>query len=317
MTNPRIAARLGMGGFAFGDLLPKLAASDSSIYILSADMSSPAGLDRFKNTYPEHFINVGIAEQNLIGVAAGIADEGNKVIVTAQACFLTMRCFEQVRQYCGLMNIPLILVGLNSGFSLGLLGPTHYALEDIALMRSIPNMTIVAPADALEAAKSLELALQLRQPVYLRWFGGTNIPSVYPVNYDFQVGKAVRLSKGDDVQLIAMGSMVSMALETAKLLAEQGIQAEVLNMHTIHPLDTQAIRAELPLVVTIEEHNILGGLGTAVSETMVENSIMKPLLKIGVQNGFVHVGDYQYLIEQSHLTPQQIANQVKAKLYAL
>lgn len=312
--NTRIASRLGMGGYAFGDLLPKLAAQDSSLYVLSADMSSPAGLDRFKNLYPNQFVNVGIAEQNLIGVAAGMADEGNRVIATAQACFLSMRCFEQVRQYCGLMNIPLVLVGLNSGFSLTLLGATHYALEDIALMRSIPNMTIVAPADATEAAKSLETALALHQPVYLRWHGGVNLPIVYKENYEFQIGKAIRLREGNDVQLIACGSMVSVALETAQLLSEHGIQAEVLNMHTIRPLDVEAIRTDVRLIVTLEEHGVIGGLGDAIISSLATNKPNHPhILKIGATDYFSKVGNYDWLLQQHGLTAMQVAKTIQRK----
>ena len=204
----------------FGIVLPEILKERNDIKVLSADMSTPAGLDKVKKEFPRNYINVGIAEQNLIGMASGLSDEGHKCICEAQACFLSMRCFEQVRQFCGYMGIPLILTGYGSGFSLTFMGNTHYALEDIALMRTIPEMVILSPADSLEAAQAFESALNLDKPVYIRMFGGTGVPSVLPEDYKFELGKASLLRDGKDVNIVATGAMVKQALDASRILDE-------------------------------------------------------------------------------------------------
>ena len=221
--NPKIYSALGQGGSMFGITLPDVARKKDNVIVLSADMSTPAGLDKFKSLYPDKFFNLGIAEQNMIGVAAGLTDEGYKTISVAQACFVSMRCFEQVRQFLGYMHSAQVLVGIGSGFSLTLMGNTHYALEDISLMKTIPGMTVIAPCDALEAMKALEAAVQLESPVYIRLYGGTATPIVYHEDFDFKVGKSVTLRKGKDLQIIATGSMVYMAMQVAEILAGKGV----------------------------------------------------------------------------------------------
>ena len=171
--NINFLSMAGQGGSAFGVGLMSLIQEHPEIMVLSSDMSSPAGLDKFKASYPDHFMNVGIAEQNMIGIAAGLSNEGFRPICVAQASFISMRSFEQIRQYCGYMKLPLVIVGIGSGLSLQYMGNTHYAIEDIALMQSIPGMTVVAPCDSLEAMKALEAAVIDNHSVYLRFFGGT------------------------------------------------------------------------------------------------------------------------------------------------
>ena len=314
--NVKLLSMAGQGGSAFGITLMELMKERDDIMVLSADMSTPAGLDKFKAAYPDHFMNVGIAEQNMIGIAAGLADEGYKVICVAQACFITMRCFEQVRQYAGYMGIPMILVGIGSGLSLQYMGNTHYALEDIALMRTIPGMRIVAPCDALEACKALERAIDNNGSTYIRFFGGTGIPSVYSDDIDFELGKAIQLREGKDVAILACGSMVKQALGVANSLAEQGIEAEVIDIHTINPCDNAIIDIckNMKLVVTIEEHRLTGGLSSVISEKMKENQISTAILNLGVGNNYPMPGSYPYMLEQCGLSVEKITNSIINKI---
>ena len=308
--NVKLLSMAGQGGSAFGVGLMNLIQEHPEIMVLSSDMSTPAGLDKFKVAYPNHFMNVGIAEQNMIGIAAGLADEGYKPICVAQACFITMRSFEQIRQFCGYMKIPMILVGIGSGLSLQYMGNTHYALEDIALMRTIPNMTVVAPCDSLEAMKALEVAVNLSKPIYIRLFGGTGIPAVYQEDYQFEIGKAVQIREGSDIQIIATGSMVRSAIKVAEALDAEGISASVVNLHTIKPFDESAIEPNKRLVVTIEEHHVIGGLGAALEGAISNMNTKSSVLKIGINDQFVPVGGYNYLLEQSKIDVESIKNKI-------
>lgn len=314
--NVKLLSMAGQGGSAFGITLMELMKERDDIMVLSADMSTPAGLDKFKASYPNHFMNVGIAEQNMIGIAAGLADEGYKVICVAQACFITMRCFEQVRQYAGYMGIPMILVGIGAGLSLQYMGNTHYALEDIALMRTIPGMTVVAPCDALEACKALESAIDNNGSTYIRFFGGTGIPAVHPDNIDFELGKAIKIREGNDVAILAYGSTIKQALGVAESLSEQGIEAEVIDVHTINPFDNAMIDIckDKKLVVTIEEHRLIGGLSSVISEKMKEKQISTATLNIGVDNNYPLPGSYPYMLEQCGLSVEVITNSIINKI---
>ncbi len=308
--NVKLLSMAGQGGSAFGVGLMNFIQEHPEIIVLSPDMSTPAGLDKFKASYPDHFMNVGIAEQNLIGIAAGLAEEGYKPICVAQACFITMRSFEQIRQYCGYMGIPMVLVGIGSGLSLQYMGNTHYALEDMALMRTIPGMTVVAPCDSLEAIKSLEAAVDYSGPVYIRLYGGTGIPSVYQEDYQFKLGKAVMLHEGSDIQIIATGSMVGNAMKVADALYNESIRASVVNMHTIKPLDASAIDCQKKLIVTIEEHSVIGGLGSAIESVLISQSVKPILLKIGINDRYMPVGSYNYLLGLSGLDIESIKNKI-------
>lgn len=308
--NVKLLSMAGQGGSAFGVGLMNLIQVHPKIVVLSSDMSTPAGLDKFKTTYPDHFMNVGIAEQNMIGIAAGLADDGYKPICVAQACFITMRSFEQIRQYCGYMGIPIVLVGIGSGLSLQYMGNTHYAMEDMALMRTIPGMTVVAPCDSLEAIKALEAAINEKGPVYIRLFGGTGVPAVYSEDYDFKLGKAIAIREGKDIQIIATGSMVDNALKVAEALELEGIYATVTNMHTVKPLDDSAIELDKRLIVTLEEHNKKGGLGCIVSEIMASNPQHPKLLMFGINDTFMPVGSYPYLLEKADLSIEKIKEKI-------
>ena len=226
--NARIYSHLGQSGAVFGITINNLF-KELPLKVVSADMSVVAGLERFKKTSPEDFYNIGIAEQNMLGVAAGLADEGYRTVAVAQACFVTMRSFEQVRQYMGYMQIPIVLVGINSGFALTYFGNTHYALEDLGLMRGIPNLIVLSPADAWEAAKCFEWAMYANKPTYIRLFGGLNIPMVYKEDFDFKVDKLSVVRDGDDIVIFATGSMVANALKVAEILSERGVSLRVIN----------------------------------------------------------------------------------------
>ncbi len=316
--NPRVYYRLGQSGSIFGMELMEQA-GNYPFKVLSSDMSVVAGLDRFKKEYPDSFYNVGIAEQNLLGVAAGLDSEGFKTIAVAQACFISMRSFEQVRQYLGYMGGKVMCVGINSGFSLTFFGNTHYAIEDMALMRSIPNMTVLSPADAGEAVKLFDAALKVDGPVYLRLSGSLNTPIVYKEDYELKIAQAITLKEGEDIAIFATGLMVSNALKAAELLLEKGITATVVDVHTIKPIDKDTIQKNCgkKLLVSVEEHNVVGGLGTAIADVLSEQRNSAPLLKLGVQDHFMPVGDYNYLVEQACLTPEQIAASIENKLAAL
>lgn len=316
--NPRVYFRLGQSGSIFGMELMEQA-GNYPFKVLSSDMSVVAGLDRFKKEYPDNFYNVGIAEQNLLGVAAGLDSEGYKTIAVAQACFISMRSFEQIRQYLGYMGGKVMCVGINSGFSLTFFGNTHYAIEDMSLMRSIPNMTVLSPADAGEAVKIFEAALKVDGPVYLRLSGSLNTPIVYKEDYELNIGKAVQLKEGKDIVIFATGLMVNNSIKAAELLEEQGLSVSVVDIHTIKPIDRECIlsNCDKKLMVSVEEHNVVGGLGTAIADVISEIRNTPPLLKIGVQDHFMPVGDYNYLVEQAGLTPTQIAESISNKLAAL
>ena len=316
--NPRVYFRLGQSGSIFGMELMEQA-GNYPFKVLSSDMSVVAGLDRFKKEYPDNFYNVGIAEQNLLGVAAGLDSEGFKTIAVAQACFISMRSFEQVRQYLGYMGGKVMCVGINSGFSLTFFGNTHYAIEDMALMRSIPNMTVLSPADAGEAVKLFDASLKVDGPVYLRLSGSLNTPIVYKEDYELKIGRAITLKEGEDIAIFATGLMVSNALKAAELLLEKGITATVVDVHTIKPIDKDTILKTCgkKLLVSVEEHNVVGGLGTAIADVLSEQRNSAPLLKLGVQDHFMPVGDYNYLVEQAGLTPEQIAASIENKLKTL
>ncbi len=298
---------VGQAGAMFGIALLDLIKENDRIRVLSADHATPTGLDKFRTTYPEKFYNIGIAEQNMIGVAAGLASEGYIPICVAQACFISMRCFEQIRQYAGLMHFPLIIVGFASGYTLSYMGNTHYATEDIALMRTIPEMQVVAPCDAMEAVAVLQQTINSNRPTYIRLFGGTSSPIVYNELPDFKFGQSVRLREGADVNIVATGSMVHVAIEVSDLLSQNGIQSSIINAPTIKPLDETAIDYQAKMIVSMEEHNVIGGLGDAVANVLSASAQHPALLKIGINDRFTEVGEYKWLLDNNGLSAPKIS----------
>lgn len=297
----------------FGIAALELGKEVDDLLILTGDTSTSAGLDRFKKTYPGKFLDCGIAEQNMLGIAAGLASEGTKVVTATFAPFQTMRCAEQIKVNLGYMKHNVVMVGLASGVVLGTLGYTHCCIEDLAVMRAIPNITVVSPADCTEVVKAALAALHHHQSVYIRLTGGAKNPTVYTEDYEFQIGKAITLREGSDVTLIAAGSMVAESIQAAAILSERGISTGVVNMHTIKPIDTAAIEkacAQSKLVVTVEEHNVVGGLGSAVAEHKATLKNATPQLLIGLPDQYGKGGEYRHLLEKYGLTGSQIAGKV-------
>ena len=300
--NIRTWSMLGQRGAVFTMALPDIVAEQENVIVLTADLSLLSGLERFREAYPERFFDVGIAEQNMIGIAAGLAKEGNCVFTTTYATFLTMRSFEQIRNNLGVMGFNVKVIGSSAGVAMGTSGNCHHSIEDIALMRVIPNMQVIAPADALEAIKVMQAISKTNQPVYVRLTGNLNCPIVYKEDYVFQIGKGMVLNKGKDIAIIASGTLVSEALKACERLKESGLNPTVVNMHTIKPLDVELV-AELAgnhsIIYTLEEHSVIGGLGGAVAECLAELGTATRLIRLGFQDQYSKLGSYEYILKQS------------------
>jgi len=311
----RMWAKLGTRG-TMGLALLELAEQDDLI-VLSADLIKTTGLERFQNKFPDKIFNMGIAEQNMIGVAGGLAKEGFVPYVTTFANFATMRSYEQVRLHLGYMQLNVKILGIGSGLSMGMFGNTHYGIEDIALMRAIPNMTIISPADGLETMKAIIASKEYKGPVYIRSTGVTNTPIVYKEDYDFCIGKAIQVRDGEKFVLIANGTMVGNALKAAELLEEDGLIVRVINMHTIKPLDESILNhllQDTEIIFTLEEHSIIGGLGGAIAEYLSSYIHSTRLVRLGLEDQFIKSGDYNYMIKKNNLHPEGIRQSIMNEL---
>ena len=314
--NIRTWSLLGPSG-AHGTAAMELAETNPNVLMLTADLCFFSGLERFKNAYPDKIYNVGIAEQNMIGVAAGLAKEGFIPFANTYASFCASRCADQVRVNMSYMKLPIKLIGLTAGYGAGILGATHVSIEDVALMRALPNITVISPADCTEIVKAVLAAAKTPDPTYIRLTGPMNTPIVYKEDYNFEIGKAVTLKEGEDVAIIATGSMVAQSLMTAKLLEEEGISCSVINMHTIKPLDVDAImnaNKKHKLIVTAEEHSVIGGLYGAVAECLCKERNHAPILPIGINDVFVHAGSYKYQMNESGLEPNIMKEKIMNNL---
>ena len=302
-----IGSRATFGLAAF-DLAKKI----DDLIIVTADVSTSAGLDRFKKTYPEKYIDVGIAEQNMIGIATGLSSEGYNVITTTFSPFQTLRCCEQIKVNLGYMKHKVCLVGLASGLVLGTLGFTHCSIEDVGVLRSIPNITIISPADGLETIKAVEAATNHDKSVYIRLTGGSNAPIIYNEDYDFEIGKGVELKEGDDVSIFSSGAIISECLLAANELEKKNISCRVVNMHTIKPLDEEILYKSLnsKLIVSVEEHNIIGGLGSAISEKLSRKEKKPKHLILGVNDYYEKGGSYNYLLDLYGLKSKKIVETI-------
>tara|TARA_B100001540_G_scaffold315256_1_gene342065 strand:+ start:4629 stop:5603 length:975 start_codon:yes stop_codon:yes gene_type:complete len=290
----------------------EIAKENENLMVLTCDVSTSAGLDRFRKTYPEKYMDLGIAEQNMIGVAAGLASEDFDVITTTFAPFQTMRCCEQIKVNLGYMKQKVCMVGIASGLVLGTLGYTHCCIEDVGVLRSIPNITIISPADSLETIKALQAAVKLKNPSYIRLTGSSNNPIVYKKDYNFKIGSSIELKKGNDVTIFSTGASVYQSLEASKILETYNISCSVINMHTIKPLDEDAIKkaCKTKLIVTVEEHNIIGGLGSAISEFKSTLSYSPKQIFLGIQDNYSKGGSYKFLLEKHNLSADKIAQQI-------
>ncbi|OUX31812.1 MAG: transketolase [bacterium TMED264] len=316
----KIWSRIGSRA-SFGMAALELGKIYKDLIIISGDTSTSAGLERFKTNFPSKYLDVGIAEQNMMGIAAGLSSEGHHVFTTTFAPFQTMRCCEQIKVNLGYMNHKVIMVGLASGLSLGMLGYTHCSIEDIGVLRSIPGITIISPADSASTIKATLLAINHDQSVYIRLTGPTPNPPVYSDNFEFIIGKSNIISDcGKDIAMIGCGSMVYNALEASELLNNKELKTTVIDMHTIKPIDEEMlekISKNFKLIVTVEEHNVIGGLGSAVAEYISEINQSPPLLKIGIQDAYGEAGNYQTLLKGKRLMPDQISKLVSDKFQTI
>ena len=296
----------------FGLAALELVKEIENLMVLTCDVSTSAGLDRFRKTYPDKYLDLGIAEQNMIGVAAGLASENFNVITTTFAPFQSMRCCEQIKVNLGYMKQKVCMVGIASGLSLGTLGYTHCCIEDVGILRSIPEITIISPADSLETVKALEAAVKLKNSSYIRLTGASNNPIVYAKDYEFKIGKSITLKEGKDITIFCSGAMVHHSLEAAKILESKNVSTRVINMHTIKPIDKLAIEeaCNTNLIVSVEEHNIAGGLGGAIAEHKSTLKKSPKQLFLGIKDAYSKGGSYKFLREKHRLTSEKIVEDI-------
>ena len=293
---------------AYGEALKEIGGKNEQIVVLDADLSKSTKTNVFAKAYPQRFFNVGIAEQNLVGTAAGLAASGKTPFVSTFAMFAAGRAFEQIRNSVCYPKLNVKVAATHAGLTVGEDGASHQAIEDVSLMRSLPNMTVLVPADEEETRQAIAWAAEYQGPVYIR-LGRMSVDNVSPEGYVFAPAKAAVLTEGNDVALIANGVMVMAALEAAKMLAAEGIQARVINMASVKPLDEAAVVSaskETGAIVTCEEHSIIGGLGSAVAEVLAEQA-PAPLERVGVKDTFGESGKPKELLAKYGLTAADVA----------
>jgi Transketolase, C-terminal subunit len=298
----------------FSETLQQLAASDRDIIAVTSDSRGSGKLVPFGNKFPKQIVEVGIAEQNLVGVAAGLASAGKKVFAVSPACFLTARALEQIKNDVAYSDNPVTVVGISAGVSYGALGSTHHSLHDFAALRAINNITVVAPADNFETAKATILAAQTNSPVYLR-FGKKVMPALKEANDDlFEFGKGRLIKEGSDAAIIACGETVYPALEAARKLTEEGIRAAVVSMHTIKPLDTELLAqlaTQCKAIVTVEEHSMYGGLGEACAAYLMQHNLHKPFAIMGIPDEYTITGSQTDIFNHYGINKDGIAARVR------
>lgn len=295
------------------EVMCELAKRDPSLWVFTGDVWTTARLQPFATAFPDRFINVGIAEQCMVGLAAGFATCGKLPIVTAFASMMSMRACEQIRTDVAYNNLNVKIIVSAAGFSSAYAGPTHHATEDIAFLRAMGNMIVVVPCDARETREAVRAALGRPGPVYVRLGGRSNDYTVYADTLDFQIGRAVLLMDGTDITLIGCGRTVIECLVAGRLLSEEGIKARVLDMHTVKPIDALAIEraaSQTRMVFTVEDHNVIGGLGGAVAETMAELESSTPLKRLGIPDTYAPIGSQDALLDHYGLTGHHIATTV-------
>ncbi|SFD17416.1 transketolase family protein [Tropicimonas isoalkanivorans] len=298
---------------AFTETLEALATEDTNVVAVCNDSVGSSKLTGFRDRFPERLINVGIAEQTLVGVGAGLANGGKIPFVCGAACFLTGRSLEQIKADVAYSNTNVKLIGISSGMAYGELGPTHHSTEDFAWLRAIPNIAVVAPCDNVETAAAVAFAAAFEGPIFLR-LSRVGVPQLLPDGHTFELGKANLLRDGSDVTLIANGTLTHRALKAAELLAAKGIEARVLNMASVRPIDEQAIikaAKETGAILTCEEHTIFGGLGSAVAEVVVDHAPV-PMKRLGVPGTFPPTGSANFLLDEFGMSPDGIATTATA-----
>ncbi len=315
MSNPFEGAKLHDCRDAFTAVLESLGAENTDIVAVCNDSVGSSKLGGFRDKFPERLINVGIAEQNMVGVGAGLANGGKIPFVCAASPFLTGRALEQIKADVAYSETNVKLVGISSGMAYGELGPTHHSIEDFAWIRALPNVPVVAPADRIETATVIKWAAAYQGGCYLR-LSRVGVPDLLPEDHVFELGKADQLRAGGDLTLIANGVLTHRALIAAELLAASGINARVLNMASVRPIDEAAIVAaatETGAILTCEEHTTFGGLGSAVAEVVVEQAPV-PMMRLGVPGVFAHTASANALLDDFGMSPEAIAESAQALL---
>lgn len=301
---------------SFADELTKVAAEDSRVVLLSGDIGNKL-FDKFKDQNDARFYNCGVAEANMIGVAAGLALSGLRPFVYTITPFTTTRCFEQIRVDACYHRVPVVIVGTGSGLSYAELGPTHHSLEDLAILRTLPNMRVLAPCDSTELRLAIRAVLKDDNPTYIR-IGKKGEPDIYKEPPTFKIGEAIIIRPGNDVALLSTGTMMAEAIKTSDQLAAHGISAEVVSFHTVKPLDPiylEQVRQRFRLVVTVEEHSRIGGFGSAVAEWFAAKGTAVPLMGFATEDTFMHeVGSQEYARRKFGLTADNMVAGILRRL---
>lgn len=300
----------------FAETLLGLAREDRDILAVTGDSRGSGKLGPFGKALPEQIIEVGIAEQNLVGISAGLAAAGKKVFTVSPACFLTARSLEQIKNDVAYSDNPVKLIGISAGVSYGALGTTHHSLHDFAVLQAINNIDIVAPADNFEARSAIEAAVDYPKPLYIR-FGKKPMINLHNPDTPFEIGKAITLTEGNDVTFIAIGEAVSPALLAAQLLVEQGISAGIVSMHSLRPLDAAAIHDSArrsSALITVEEHSVFGGLGGTVAALLMENGISIPFKIVGIPDEYTVTGSQQEIFAHYGITAAGLAETARQLL---
>lgn len=308
MNAPMQAATLHDCRDAFAAILERLGSENPKVVAVCNDSVGSSKLGGFKSRFPERLVNVGIAEQNLVGVGAGLANGGLLPFVCGAACFLTGRSLEQIKADIAYSNANVKLIGISAGMAYGELGPTHHSIEDFAWTRVLPNLPVVAPCDSIETAAAVEWAAGFDGPVFLR-LSRVGVPDLLPSGHRFELGRANRLRDGDALTLLANGTLTHRMLKAADLLAARGIEARVLNMATVRPIDADAIIAaarDTGAILTAEEHSVFGGLGSAIAEVVVAEWPV-PMKMLGVPGIFPPTGSAEFLLDEFGMAPEAIA----------
>ncbi|MDD3706254.1 MAG: transketolase C-terminal domain-containing protein [Clostridiaceae bacterium] len=297
---------------AFGEVLCELGRENDKIFVIDADISASTKTTKFYELFPDRAFDIGIAEQNAAGIAAGLATTGKIPFISTYAVFGSMRMLEQIRTSICYPNLNAKIAVSHGGLTPGNDGPTHQAIEDFGIMRSIPNMTVIMPGDYYAVKKLVRKAAEMYGPVYLR-FTRDSIPVIYTPEDEFEIGKGKRIKEGNDISIIAIGDMVYAALQAAEKLNEMGISAEVIDMHTLKPLDADIVKEAIDKtgkIITVEDHNIINGLGSAISEVVAETG--KGIVRrVGINDTFAESGEYTLLLEKYGLDSNNIV--IKAK----
>lgn len=297
---------------SYGKALTELGAENQNIIVMDADLSGSTQTKKFADKFPERFINAGIAECNMMGMAAGLAISGKTVFASTFAMFAAGRAYEIIRNSIGYTHANVKICATHAGLTVGEDGASHQCLEDLALMRAIPGMTVINPADDVSARKLIKAAAEFNGPCYIR-LGRASVPVLYGEDQKVEIGKALKLKEGKDAVIIATGIMVDAAMQAAELLKAEGLEVGVMDMHTIKPIDEEAIveAAKTGAIVTVEEHSVMGGLGSAVAEVVCQKAPCKMKI-VGVQDTFGESGTPDALLEKYHLTAADIAEAVKS-----